>query len=33
VPASSFTWHVSDTTGGGTYFSYFTFVVTLAPAP
>src|SRR6185369_5300781 len=33
VPASSFAWHVTDTTGGGTYYGYLTFVVALAPAP
>lgn len=32
VPASSFTWHVTNKTGGGTYYGYLTFVLALAPA-
>lgn len=32
VAASSFTWHVTNTTEGGRYFGYLTFVVALAPA-
>jgi hypothetical protein len=32
VPASAFTWHVTNKTGGGTYYGYLTFVLALAPA-